>query len=312
MKKVILIITTLFLTTLPAWALDLTKAPELEQAFSDSLELSWENVEGAIAYIVYYGTQPKDDQDGYQSVTSDFIDQSKYTLKGLNPSTKYYIAIKALDENAIEWDFSPEAQFETKPSGSTSKLAVQDLQVLNKNEFRLSFTNSLNVAVSWDFKIEDITNGLNIDVVSSKIIGDSVDIQVQQSILPSTKYELTVITIEDSDGKSIESGVDGIISITTPNVIPEQWNDEEVTIIEDNTDTQQMEPQEEIPELNSWMAEEQVEINENIAGQNIEVATMKQNDSKLPQTGPEHIILVILSLLVWFVVYMYVRKNQEI
>ena len=39
-------------------------------------------------------------------------------------------------------------------------------------------------------------------------------------MLPNTKYEVTVLSLQDKNGKSIESGVDGIISFITPPVFP--------------------------------------------------------------------------------------------
>lgn len=310
MKKISILLLSFFLV-LAAYAaegLTLKSAPELKEATSTSMEIHWEKVDGALAYVVHYGKKPKS-QDGYEMNTAEeFNEQTGATLENLEPGTKYYVAVTVLDQAALEWDFSPEAILETKSAGQT-KLSLKDIAVVSSKELKLSFNNSLKASVPADIKLVD-ASGKNQEIVSSEIKGTTVTLTMKSDLNPNTKYDATVISIEDINGKSIESWVDAVISVTTP----AQFSTETVPEVTSETDEDGTVPPDEVVELNSGMVEETTTpsgtVNQSIAGENINVAVTSQTTTKLPQTGPEHIILVILSLLVWAGVFMYSRKQQ--
>lgn len=304
-----------------ASSITVNEAPKLDQAYDDSLSVMWAKQPGALGYYIYYSKTPSEWKT-YESLVPDFISGTGGTITWLSPETTYYVAIVAVDENGEESAYSPEATFKTQASGTSPKLAVKQVKVVSDNSFKLIFNVGLdtNPEAIRDFKIVDQTNGgLEKEVKKTEV--DPTDfrnvlIDLAAPMWENTKYVVTVVTLQDKNGKTIESGIDGIISFVTPSSFTIE-NIENQNVVVNTTN---------IPELNSGDVEaEQAATTTTGAtqtswmkGQNIQLEEMKktvttsvaQDSKKLPQTGPEHIILLIVSLLVWLLVFMYTKRYQ--
>jgi hypothetical protein len=86
---------------------------------ASALTLAWgANGEDDLAgYKVYYGTQSK----AYDS-TIDVGNVSQYTVRGLEPEIRYYLALTAYDSSRNESDFSAEVSAVTEPGGSLTPI----------------------------------------------------------------------------------------------------------------------------------------------------------------------------------------------
>ncbi len=326
MKKIVsfflfLLATLTISPVFSASSITVKEAPKLEQAYDDSLSVYWEKQPGALGYYIYYSKTPSEWKT-YESLVADFISGTGGTITWLTPETNYYVAIVAVDENGEESAYSPEAVFKTQAAGTSPKLAVKQVKIISSTSFKLIFNVGLDTRpeVTKDFKVVDQTNGW-IEKEWNKSTIDPTDfrsiiIDMASPLGENTKYVVTVIAIQDKNGKTIESGIDGIISFVTPaNFAVENIESQNVAV---NTDT--------IPELNSWDVEAEAQNNMTatgaqnswMKGQNIQLEEIKktvtssvaQDSKKLPQTGPEHIILLVISLMVWALVFIYTKRYQ--
>ena len=319
MRKIVSMLVTGFIFSLSvgvfaASSITIKNPPILDEATESSLKISWEKQTNALGYYIYYGKNPANWKT-YESSVPDFIDSTGGTITSLDPDTKYYVAIVAVDENGEESGYSPEINFDTKKAGTSPKLSVKEVEVVSSHSLNLLFNVDLDNSTNAqrEFKLIDQTNGGEKEVTKSEIKnGKNVIVTLWSDMLPNTKYELTVLGIQDKNGKSIESWVDGIISFISPSIFPtvEQVNTTNAVI-------------EEIPPLNSGSAEEDVvekkSMTSGMSGQNVQLDNIKKTvtsnvakeSTNLPQTWPEHIILLIISLLVGALVFMYTKKYQS-
>ena len=83
--------------------------------YASVLTLAWDsNTEDDLAgYKIYYGTL-----SGDYDFTRDVGDVTQYTVRGLEPETRYYLALTAYDFSGNESDFSGEVSAVTESGGS--------------------------------------------------------------------------------------------------------------------------------------------------------------------------------------------------
>lgn len=317
-KLIVLLLSCLLLSffsqSYAVTSISFKKPPILNQASESSLKVSWDKQTWALGYYIYYGKKPYDGKP-YESSVPDFIDGTGGTIIGLDALTKYYVAIVAVDENGEESVYSPEAVFDTLKPWSSPKLAVKEVKVVTSNAISLGFNVPLDTSTTAqrEFKIVDQINSGEKEVKKSEVQNTNfVIVTLSNDMLPNTKYEVTVLSLQDKNGKSIESGVDGIISFITPPVFPS---------LTPTAQPKVEQPKDTIPELKSGGPEAPVVQKNTESGmkwQNVQLENIKKTvvsnvakeSTKLPQTGPEHIILIIISLLVGAIVFSYTKRYQ--
>lgn len=300
-----------------------TQAPwELEAvSVSDtSIEINWSDVSEVLWYYIYYGKQTGEWSD-YDIEGVDLIEESNFSLNNLEPETSYYIAITAVDDTGSESSKSPELEVKTLSTGEESQalnLRIIEAQAIDDTSVEMTFSLDME---AWSnagrqFIIENVTTWQEIWVdISDVIPGEPRNILaiLDGKLLPNTQYKITVLDIRDKDGNTIESWIDAFVNFTTPAVFAndlESAGQVDETEVDENLDVQVPQDTQEDTEIqeedNSLVQED---INNaaispvwNNAGTTISTEELSGNtlnaaaeNESLPQTGPEHWIL----LLVW-------------
>jgi hypothetical protein len=90
---------------------------------------------------------------------------------------------------------------------SSTKLALQTVKVLSSQIIELTFSNNIstNTTISREFKLINSEVKNEISVTNSQVNGNKVTLQLSSNLEANKKYDLTVISIQDMNGKSIES-----------------------------------------------------------------------------------------------------------
>lgn len=300
-----------------------TQAPwELEAvSVSDtSIEINWSDVSEVLWYYIYYGKQTGEWSD-YDIEGVDLIEESNFSLNNLEPETSYYIAITAVDDTGSESSKSPELEVKTLSTGEEFQalnLRIIEAQAIDDTSVEMTFSLDME---AWSnagrqFIIENVTTWQEIWVdISDVIPGEPRNILaiLDGKLLPNTQYKITVLDIRDKDGNTIESWIDAFVNFTTPAVFAndlESAGQVDETEVDENLDVQVPQDTQEDTEIqeedNSLVQED---INNaaispvwNNAGTTISTEELSGNtlnaaaeNESLPQTGPEHWIL----LLVW-------------
>lgn len=275
------------------FALNVTSEIKLDEATSDSLQISWDAVDEALCYSVYYDTVSPEDWN----YTSDemCIDTNEYILENLDASTTYYVAVSVISQDLVEWEKSEEVIFSTLQEWETSTwttreeqdnsilLKIENTDVLNTTQLKLTFNISLDKDSQREFKVvnkEDTFVELSIE--SSEIVWDNqVIVTLWDELLANTEYTLTVLSLLWVNWENIELWVDGISNF----IVPADVSTLNKESISDNL-------------TEAIVDEENLELNAAWEEWNSNTVTESKNAETLPTTWPENAILILLALLV--------------
>ena len=285
------------------FAIEVSNAPEVKSVSETSLSVDWEDVSGALGYYIYYSKETWI-PDGYSFEWIDLIESSETVLENLDADTDYYIALTVVDDNGNESQYSPEAFYTTsnnsEQTSALSSFAVESVVVLSANTLEITFSSGLDTTenATREFKLTEKDSGSEVSIVNSSLIEGNtskVAATTEVSLIEEKDYNLTILSIQDSEGNNIEAGIDGITTFSVP-----RWS---TTSYEEIT---------EVPEVTVDLVDEEdndlnaawVEITDSKAGQSIsdeeitKTAEMAAKDNEeLPETGPETILLLLLAII---------------
>jgi len=317
---------------------------KLDEATTDSLKISWNEVDWAIGYFVYYDTQSHFEDKNYANTTDDMVESTGTTLENLDSNTTYYIALKVVDWEWNEWDFSKEYSFSTL-KWEEKNLSIENIKVIDSKNLEVTFNSEIDSSKDIEFKIEEKNNNLNeVNIANTLAEGNIVKISLNNELESNKDYTLTVISLTWVNWETIEEGVNGVIDFNSGELIdlnsaeeenPQNtsaWtsddniteNPEDTTnnITENPEDTANNASVEEVENTTQNSTEEL-----NSAGPSVEPKStalswanltneqIKKTSElaakkikKLPQTGPAEWLLIIAALILAFWIIKY-RKQ---
>ena len=303
-----------------AQALTVTDTPVVTSPDKTSLAVDWQDVSGALGYYIYY-SKTSGNTGAYDFEWVDLIEVSETVLENLDANSDYFIAVTVVDENGDESPYSPEA-FATTWSESPEvvsnlpSFAILEATVLSANQIELSFNRTLDDSEEAirEFKIMEKSAQINAYVSStSLVVGDNSKLLVslESDLLEEKEYDLTVVSIQDVDKNTIESGIDGIMTFTVP-----RWST--TSYEETNTNVEKINLSEEV-ELNAAGANPDSATIEEPTGKawvalsdddlvTTAASTAAETD-ELPTTGPETVLLLLLAMMLGgWLFFMYSKK----
>lgn len=271
-------------------------APENTKQEETSVELSWEALEGAFGYYIFYWTKSVEnwEADSYEFEVEDLIDGNSYKVGWLSENETYYFSIIWMDEEANQTPYSEELVVvfwdggvnntdevteapvdetlneDIAPSDdsmTTESLKLEDVTFTWKNTLFLTFNKTLDSS-EWaqrDIKITDLSTATEL-LIDSIVLNDGkyLDITLVNDLSTSTEYEVTVISVSDSEGNNIEVWVYGTQKVMSPDTF-------EVPVVEE-------------------VVEEEIVVEEPLEAAPIE-------PKKLPDTWAKEILLILAALL---------------
>lgn len=276
-------------------------APELVSQEEDSVTISWEAIEWAFGYYIYYGTESvanDEELNWYEFEWDDLIEWTEYTIGWLESNETYYISVVWMDEEAEQTPYSDELTVvfgdgwsnteetsmwdveETAMWGSEEpaiwennnmlgeSLKLEDVTFMWDKSIFLSFNKDLDSSdtAERDIKVTDLSTGMELGIESISLSESKyLDIIFQSPLKTSTEYEVTVITLSDSEYNNIEVWVYWTSKVISPASFQEEIIEEQIVeeVIEEPLEAAPIEPK------------------------------------KLPDTWAKEIILVLAALLLW-------------
>ncbi len=320
-KKFATVVASLILFILPAHALELQKGPTLVEATPTTLKIEWEKADKALGYYLYYGTIS---WVGiwYQKQYSEFLESTGVTLPDLEPGKDYYVALTVVNDQGEEGKYSPETVMKTiagngvSSKASNGRLALQTVKVASASSLELTFSNALDSksTAQREFKLIKSDTKNEVQVQGSQVSWNKVTINLSSDLLVNQKYDLTVVNIQDINGKSIESWVDGISTFVTPASFDTLLNSGGPVDVNTNNSVNSGSTLTDVNSNNQNQAtvkDFSGNMGQNISAEEIQKNTevaAQQADGKLPKTGPETIIILMISLLAGLGFFYYKRK----
>jgi len=227
-----------------------------------------------------------------------------------------------------------------------SNLRLVQVEVIDETSIAMQFSVPMETGTnaSRQFIMENVDTGEELSVdISDVIPGEPTNILaiLWSPMTPSSEYKITVLDIRDTNGNTIESWIDAFLNFTTPDefnmILESAWeeNEDDNTIIVNNgpITNEDLVPNTDIPDYvtitNSSETEEENGtdfVDENIdveyaqslgnnAGTTISSDDLSDNtlntaaeNDKLPQTGPEHWILILVAVMLWTWIFYKIRK----
>lgn len=276
-------------------------APKLISSTDNSINITWDKIDSASWYYVYYSeTSGKD----YKTFW-DVFEENKTTITWLKPSTTYYVAVTYLDKATNDESvFSPEWVFNTKV-WNEEKFALEEINVINAANLEVTFNSAIdqNEDAIREFKIVQ-NNREVVSVKETKINKDDdkkINLVLENS-LEKWEYKLTVIYMTDKLGRNIEEWINWELKFIVNDNHLNVEIDSEVELTQENIELNAGTPEESNSEYYwlAWKAMTWVLSTwEDIAAKS----------NKLPKTWPESVFLVLVSFILGLV---YLRKRRTV
>ena len=292
---------------------------KIDSVNDNSVDLSWDLVNNAYVYYVSYWTTS---WWTYENQT-DFIDGNKTSIPSLIPWTTYYFVVTSLDENWKESSFSRELSLDF----NKKIFSLESVSVKSKNNIELKFSEPLD-STEWterEFNIYKKSNKLDdFNVISSNLDANDnskLNIVLDRDIEPWIEYEIVVVAIKNKSLKNIESWIDSIEWF----ILNSAWIGSTLTgststgstltgaIVNDlnsawtgSTSTGSI-----VNDLNSAWIEKSSVVWANVDNKELNNTTLwaAENNNKLPKTWPESILILILSVILWALVFVFKYKK---
>ncbi|MDD3794238.1 MAG: fibronectin type III domain-containing protein [Candidatus Gracilibacteria bacterium] len=276
---------------------------------SNNITFSWDAVEKALIYKIDYGTSSEK-----LDKSTDYIDSLSYTIFDLTPSTNYYFRLIGYDENANEIYKSEDISITTSDvSSQLNQLFVEKADMIGKNMIEISFSNDISDKdeSSREFMVENSKDANELlEVVKteiSKTNKKNLILTLEDELVIGNSYKITVLNIRDIYDQNIEFGVDSEAIVIAKKI--------EESLPELNSASEEVDENTNLSETGSTYLvanEENEGLNGDLAGVDLNsggveptVLTESTDVSKLPQTGPESILILLLAIIFSGIIFAY-------
>ena len=340
MKSSIFLICIAFIFSLcsQAFAIDVPTGLRVSDSDSSSITIDWEAVPGAIWYYHYIGTESWTYVDGIDLIDgTEYTIWDLDTTKTYFISITSVDEFGTESEYAEEISYWAGINSLIISSG----FRVSDVEILDPTTVEVAFSRNLNrdIGSTREFILEKKETWVETQIALSQVSesnSKNIVVVLDTPLETDTEYELVVLEIQDVEGNNIESGIDSFISFTSPKSFSteDEESEEEIPILDsawstpvattnnntsenisetnnstNNTNTttndstssslnsENTAQNEEITTENSWNAGVTLS-DEDVAN----TANTAEDNTSLPQTWPEHWLLVFLAMIIagWF------------
>lgn len=206
---------------------------------------------------------------------------------------------------------------------------IQDVELIEADIIDVQFTRELDTSLTAirEFILEEESSALEIEILLSEVVQNDttkVTLMLDQFLKENTNYTITVLDIKDFDGNTIEAWIDsvftfntGIMTIANPSEPMIQVPDENLPEEDSSLVSEELEfPDDSLDDelmgidLNAWAEVSWIDVSgmawTTTHSQDITPGVMihAEQNTDLPETGPEIILLLLLSLLAaWMFLY---------
>lgn len=296
--------------------------PRLDSQTATSLNISWDATPESLGYYLYY-SETSWIGKGYDRQYPDLIEETKVTLADLEAGKTYYVALTTIDQQGEESPYSTEVSFSTLWAGIETALSVEWLKMSDKKTLILDFSLALDDDINAvrDIKLVDKKSWDELIITSLELEWEkSLKATLESDLVESTQYDITIISVFSKSGKNIEAGIDGLIAFTTPNLFTQATLNK--NILEDletnennnlnSANTEVVPNIEEVSNTATWEIITGTNAGVNVSNEELNKNTVNAVNAtkELPTTGPEHIILLVLAMLIWLGVF-FIQKNRQ-
>lgn len=189
---------------------------QLVSSTNNSITFSWDEVSDTLGYYLYWGI---DSVNENEEVTP--IEETEFTLTDLQENTKYKIALTTINSSGEESQLSTTQTFSTSGASEDDDFQLLEVQVIDETTLELSFNSPLEDSqdAQREFMILTATSGKEINISDTELNSQDsslLTVTLSEPLTTSTSYDVTVLAVKDTNGKTIENGIDAVTNFTTP------------------------------------------------------------------------------------------------
>lgn len=298
MKKILAFITTIFLFfgfVLESFAIDAPSNLKVDSSTNSSVVLSWDVLADAYMYSVYYWKKSLVwTSSGTYDNQTEYVEWNTVEIKDLD-SWVYYFSVVALNDLWDESTFWKELMFDTSSDpitgAASSSFVLKSINVVSLNWVELTFSAPIEDVENAvrEFKIVNKADSLDaFNVVKTEVNPEDATkllLTLDKDTNIWSEYEVTVTAIKSADAKNIEAWID---STEVFMVNAADYPTEDVTYANFPV---QLNAAGESLNVVTWSGE---------TGSGVALLAAAETAEALPSTGPEQVILLLLSLIIWF------------
>ncbi len=343
--RILLVSMMSFLFVSTTYAIDAPTNLKVVNSTETQIDLSWDQVDGAEAYFMYYSlTEPSD--TGYDLQWPDFINGTTVSITELKPDQNYYFAVVSVDAEANESLFSNEVSSMTtvEMNSAEEKETTNESEVVTDENVtgaevsvettNMETTDTAEVTSTPEAfalkKIEAVELD-KIAVIFNAPLDESADTEREFKVVnKNDKFDVLFIKSTELDeldatklfvtlDGTVELGGEYILTVTaiqdaTGRTIESGIDSVETfTILEEDIKKYQepapvTEPVEPVVEPTPEVTPTE---SGSLAGKEVDASAVKKGINSaddLPQTGPEHALLALLAII--FTGLVAFRKRQ--
>jgi len=323
MKKLVLGIGIFLLSSISTFAAPVAPANlKADSQTENSITVSWDAVSNVLGYYLYYDVDTTEPRENFGFEIVDLIETTSYTIEGLETGTLYNIAVTAIDSDGEESTYSQDIVSGTLTEGQAKDFAIEKVEAtaIDTLEFTFSAPLETGSGAVREFLVEHSETKDELLILETELDEENsrlVIVTLENQLTLGGEYDVTVLSIQDETGRNIENGIDAVTNFTVPSEFAEPTVEEPIEDIPEDT-TPIEEPEEELqsagPEDTTPVEELKDETSGTIISnseieKNTEVAASKNEE--LPQTGPEHIILLLVALLLGGTVFFLQYRSHN-
>lgn len=314
-----------FILVIQSFAVEGPTNLKLDSSNENSVNISWDTVENAFMYYVYY--DKKSWLDSWYDMQTEFIEANNIEISELEVGSTYYFTVISVDQNWEESTFSNELVVDITDTNSVLSgevnsvdFALDSIELISYDKLELDFTNNLeNTDDSMrEFKIVNKNDNLDVfEVLSNELnIDDNskIELILDREVEIWNEYEVIIIAITSSNWNIIESWIDNTETFIVEEIIElnsATENTEDVNTEDTNTESTDLNAAAEnledevVNTTNLWPTWTNIDSSE------VENTTLvlAENNSNLPKTWPEHILILILSIILWTFIFKFKRSK---
>ena len=276
-------------------SLDVNGDVKVDAQAATSLTLSWDKVDAATSYVVFYDTKspdPKDPNATYAKMT-DPVSATGTTISGLTPNTAYYLMLLAMDDKGNE-SSQGSKEVVAKTAGEASfGLSDNAVSAMSATSLKLAFNKALDAGKPLSVSVVANQDKSTVAASASVDASDATKavVTLASPLTEGTTYTVTIKLATSAAGENVQAGANAVQEFAYGATASESGSDLPVAAV---TSAAPETVTSAAPVLNAAPA--------------AEAATTSAK--ALPETGPAENLVVAMALVLGAVAVAVLRRRN--
>lgn len=195
-------------------SLDVNGDVKVDATSSTSVTLSWDKVDAATSYVVFYDTKspdPKDPNATYAKMT-DPVSATGTTVAGLTPDTAYYLMVLAMDDKGNESSQGSKEVVAKTPGEVSFGLSDSAVTAVSATSLKLAFNKALDAGKPVSVSVVANQDKSTVAATAAVDTSDATKavVTLASPLTEGTTYTVTVKLATSAAGENVQAGANAV------------------------------------------------------------------------------------------------------